>query len=413
MSNWLSQRFQSYQAKRQQPAAGASFQTGSNRPMVNPSQAFPGFGGQGQAANMSWLNGPAGGPPIPRPQVPLQPNSTGVAGGYNPIGQYNKQYNKWLNQNRGPNQFQQGQAALLQDVANNNYSQNLQFQQGQQLYGQAQGAIAQAQGMVGVAEGLGNQLEGHAAQTAALGGQAVEGFNAMYGENREDLMSQLGASNSMGDAAVASFQEAKAGYRDMAAQNVSAMLGGMGNDLQTQMQSIQSGMNPDGSMMTPEQQAEQMASLKQTWNQQRYGVATQLLNQQNETMAKLTQDIGTAQLQAGGLRGQNASTFAGFAGQSQGQFVDASNQRLMAQDMANNLYSMSANMKNGAQMLSIDRQLAGMQMAAQMARDFPYSPTSMFDVYLNLMQLQASGAGNKAGFKFPKQGVQPQLPQMV
>lgn len=69
--------------------------------------------------------------------------------------------------------------------------------------------------------------------------------------------------------------------------------------------------------------------------------------------------------------------------------------------MANNLYSQASTIRNGAQILAIDRQLAGMQNGAALAKEFPYSPTSMFDVFLQMMQLQAAGAQKRSGFNFP------------
>lgn len=396
MPGFLSQQFQKYQAQRPQPAQ-QSFGTGNFRPLVGQGQAFPGFA---QAPpNLSFLGGQSG-PAVPRPQVPTAPNSTQVAGAYNPTNAYNRMYQQWLAQNQGPTQFQQGAQALMQDVANNNASQNLMFQQGQGLFNQTMGLVGQMDDrFVGTANQLGGMLEGQADKTSQMGQGALDGWQKMYDRNRGDLMGQIGASNQMADQSVMDFEAARDGYKDMAAQNVSAMLGGMANDIGTQMQQIQSGVGPGGEMLTPDQIQEQMAAMKSNWQQQRYGIATQLLNQQNETMATLQQAVGQARLGASQLRAGNAGTLGQFDTAGGGQYLQAHEQRLQAQDMSNNLYALSASMKNGAQMLSIDHQLNGMQFASQLARDFPYSPTSMFDVYLNLMGLEQAGAMKKNGYK--------------
>ena len=83
-------------------------------------QAFPGF--QFPAPNLSWLNSSQQGGP-PRPSVPTTPNSSQVAGSFNPLNAYNSQMEAWRRGQAGNSQMAQGMALLLGDVANNQASQ--------------------------------------------------------------------------------------------------------------------------------------------------------------------------------------------------------------------------------------------------------------------------------------------------
>lgn len=338
-----------------------------------------------------------------RPMVPNISARTPTSSVPGMLQNYNRNYQQWLGQRSQNSQFVQGQRALLTDVANNEASQQLQFEQGQGLFQQNQALTGQVdQRILGTAEQTAGQLDQIAGQTAQMGGQALNDFNQMYDRNRADLMGSLGEANAMADSGVGEFERARTDYQDMSAQTVSAMLGGMAQDIDSRMKQLQGGLGPGGEQMTPEMVADMTHQMKSQWAGQRYQVATQLLAQQNEVMAKLSQDVGQAKLGAAGIRSGNAQTQAGFDTAGQAQLLDAHQQRISTQGMANDLYAMSANIRNGAQVLAIDRQLQGMQFGAQLAKEFPYSPTSMFDVFLNMMQLQQAGAGRRPGFSMPQ-----------
>lgn len=361
-------------------------------------QSFPGFGYQ--APNLSWLNPGQG---AARPSVPNISVRTPSSSAPGMIQNYNRRYQEWLSQRGQNNQLNQGINLLMQDAAANNQSQELQFQQGQGLLNQTMGLVGQMdQRFVAPAEQAAGQIDALAGQVGQQAGQSVEAWQDLYNRNRSDLMGELNAANDMADAGVGSFQDARDEYQDMSAQTVSAMLGGMSQDIQSRMQQVQSGLGPDGNMMTPEQIQETQTAMRNQWAGQRYQVATQLLSQQNEVMSRLTQDIGQAQMSAAGVRSGNAGTQAQFDATGQGQFIEAHNQRLAAQNMSADMYALSNNIRSGGQMMSIDRQLQGMQFGAQLAREFPYSPTSMFDLFINMSQLQQSGAGRRQGFQFPR-----------
>jgi hypothetical protein len=307
------------------------------------------------------------------------------------VNAYNQQYQQWLAQNQAQgNQLTQGMGALLQDVQANNQSQQLQFQQGQGLFAQNQDLLGQIPGMIqGTANQTSGQLEQQAGQTLQTGQQGYDDLSALYERNRTDLLGTLGDS-------VADFERARDEYRDMSAQTTSAMLSGMQNDIRTRMDQLGSGIGPDGNVMSPAEVQAARHQMQSDWQSQRYQVASQVMEQQNQVRANLQQAVGQARLGAAG-------TQAGFDASGLGTMAAASQQRLQARDMANNLYAHSASIRNGAQILSIDRQMAGMQFGAQLAQQFPYSPTSMFDVFLSMQQLQQSGAQRRTPFALPQQ----------
>ncbi len=414
MPTFLQSQFAAQQAKQKQP--NQAFGTGAGA-FANPAlsgsasggQAFPAFGGasgnpfalfqqiasnpmQGSGANKPPLPGIAGAGTMSSEAIRAQ------------LAHYNQMN---LQQRGGPNMMQQFLAALGQDTQQGNLSQQMQFQGGQNLMGQNNALMAgMQQNLVNPAMANAQAVQQMGQGMQQLGNDQVAQWRELYDRNRGDLQDSLGEANDLANQGVQDFVDAKAGYKDMAAQNVSAMIGGMGQDLNNRQRDLQNQMmqaEATGDQMGVAMAQQGLQSLKSEWGAQRQQLATQMLNEQNQTMARLTQDIGQARMSSAGLHSSNAAQMAGFDSAGQGQLLQAHGQQMQAHQLAADLATWSTNFQAQVQMAAIDKQMNGMQFSAQMLQQFPWSPVSMVDVMLSAAMASEAGMNKKTGFKFPKQ----------
>lgn len=408
MGNWLS----GMQAQKPRQHGAPSFPT-PNIPFGSTNfsgsgsmgQAFPSFGGA-QGNPFALFNAAAqGGPMPPRPQVPTGPNSTGVAGGFNPLNAYNQQMQQWrqgqANQPTAMNQFL---AALGQDMNNINYGNQQQYQMGQQLMGQVGAATGQIPGMLQQAQAGANQVNQYGQQIAQGGDDALKDWRELYDRNRGEYTDALGDANALADQSVASFQQARDQYKDMSAQSVSAMLGGTAANLQNQQKDLENQMSmaeATGDQVGASAAREQLYRMKQEWGAQRQGLATQMLSEQNQMYTRLTQDIGQAQATAAGLKASNAAQLGSFDSAGQAQLLSAHQDKMRGKQMAADLASWSANFMAQTQMAAIDKQFMGAQLSGQLMQQFPYNPASMVDAIMAAIQAQKGGVGKMKPFNFP------------
>ncbi len=381
-------------------------------------QAFPSFGGASgnpfaMFQNMQGAMGGGGQAGPPRPSVPP---ISGLGGEQirSQTARYNELYSNWLNQQQqaqGPNLMQQFMGALGQDVNAQNQSNQMQFQGGQGI--QAQNAAL----MGGLQQNLVDPAMANAQQVAQmgqgmqqLGNDQTAAWRELYDRNRGDLQSALGAANAQSDRAVQDFEQARAGYKDMSAQSASAMIGGMASDLrsrQTDLQNQLSVAEAMGDQAGAAMAQQGLYQMKQEWGAQRQQIATQMNVEQNQVMARLTQDIGQARMSSAGLRGQNAAVMGQFDNAGQGQLLQSHHQQMQAHQTAADLQQWSANFQAQTQLAAIDRQMQGMNFSAQLLQQFPYSPVSMVDVILAGASMQRAGAGNTPGLQFPRPSANP------
>lgn len=394
-----------------------------NQPFANPNfvggasqgQAFPGFGGASGNPFALFQNIPKQGLPGGQPQQP-PPNpfmGPGTMLGSGDINQYNKQYNRWLQQQQmaqPPSLMQQFMVGLGQDVNNQNLSNQMQFQGGQALQGQMAGLLGgMQQNLINPAMQNAQAVQQMGAQMQQLGNDQVTGWRELYDRNRGDLLNSLGAANAQADQAVSDFEAARAGYKDMSAQTVSAMVGGMASDIanrqrdmQNQLMQAQTMGDQAGAAMAQEG----LYRMKQEWGAQRQQLATQVLSEQNQVMARLTQDIGNARMQSAGMKASNAAIQGQFDNAGQGQLLQAHQAQMQAHQIAADLSMWSANHQAQIQLSALDKQMQGLMFSGQLLQQFPYSPVSMVDIIMAGATMQQAGAQNKPGLQFPKQGQQ-------
>lgn len=231
--------------------------------------------------------------------------------------------------------------ALQRDTAEQQGASDRQFERNQgqidvlsmlipELSGMVGGAgmdtMQQGQDMAGFLNSLGMQQEQATVQgvDGALApmrqgvGEARDGLSGIM----EQVQGQIGSGPDFSgdvkglvdgavgksDQAAASFKKGMAEYADVSAQNASAMAAGIRRNAQQQMKMVSDGMNPDGSLMTPAQQAAARQQIGFQVEQQVQSVATQQFDRFNETRLAAQQTYSGLLNTAATTRLQGAGT---------------------------------------------------------------------------------------------------------
>lgn len=211
----------------------------------------------------------------------------------------------------------------------------------------------------------------------------------------------LDASNRAAGAAVSSAMQARNQYGDQSAQRASAIATSMQTMVQDQMRMISAGINPDGSMMTPQQQQQAQAQLQSQVQTQTSQALAQYLDESERYRTSLTQSIGAAQQGQAAQLSQNASVWANAmiagtqqqreAGRDAAQVASAAiqaQQRMV--EAAGQIRGLVAQYENAAVINATNLMLQGWQTYSQMINEHPTGYASIMSGILALAQVDAA-----------------------
>ena len=326
------------------------------RPTLRP--FAPAFGGLGVGMPTSYsapvMN------PTPMPQMPafVGPGQTPLTAMYGPVGT--------------------GQGYLL---GPNHLATLGQALQGDVLTEQAY-ADEQFGRLGGVANQFAEGLQRGGREFRALGGESASRIEGLGKEDR-DFFEKKAA-------------EDRALFKDLTAQKAQALTDGLRSDFEDRKVEIQNGLNPDGSVMTPQQKRAALNMLERDVKQQVANTAAQIGSNYNEQV-------------------RNAATV------EMGQRVDSMAQRQALQGMAENI-------RSAGLAAALNLEVLGLQGLADMIRQNPRTHVSRYaalaemfknnmtqfnaNTAVNMQARSARGqnreAGRNVGFKnFPRQGARP------
>jgi hypothetical protein len=269
---------------------------------------------------------------------------------------------------------------------------------------QGAGALRDAAGQavgLGDAAVAGDRSRGDAIM-AALNGD-LDRVGGVAGRIEGDANTALGYARGAVNAAGG----AVSGYQSDSQANISASVAGLDRQMQTRMRLVNSGLNPDGTMMTPAERQAAQRQLAFDTGQATSGLVSQMREEQNRIMAGLRMQLaGTnvqagqialgaagARTEAGRLREGVATTRASVGSAVSGQAQEAERTRLQYRQLASSLLEVGSNMRNAASALAMQLESQGRTAMAEMVRNNPESVVSRFASLLQLHSIASAPGG--------------------
>jgi len=170
---------------------------------------------------------------------------------------------------------------------------------------------------------------------------------------------------------------------------------------------VNSGLNPDGTMMTPAERQAAQRQLTFDTMQATSGVVSQMREEQSRIAASLGMQLaGTnisagqialgaagARSEAGRMREGVATTRAGVGTTVAGQAMDAERIRANYRQLSASLLESGGNMRNAANALAMQLESQGRTAMAEMVRNNPESVVSRFASLLQLYSVSSAPGG--------------------
>jgi hypothetical protein len=221
-----------------------------------------------------------------------------------------------------------------------------------------------------------------------LGGLAEETITSIT----DWVDTQMGEVERLGDMAIqhalsaeTEFAAQLANYKDATAQKMSATAIGIQRAAAPVMSAITTGMHPDGTPMTKqEQQASYLALNYQTSVQVQHAMAPlafereQTLLQGSQFAAQLSQQTAAVQQQQAGIQAEAGAQFGGL-------LLGAEQQAAAYRSLAEQLTLQAENALASAQLNAAQLETAGLFQAAQLQRNF--NPVSFLSGFLGLLSV--------------------------
>lgn len=293
--------------------------------------------------------------------------------------------------------------------------------------------------LMGQGDDLFNGLMGRADSLDALGNQQMEDYRDQarpinreidaatdaHGRGMDRQIQGLDKANADLDAgykgadeAAAYMEQVKKEYADTGAMEASAAASAISRSAKQEERAITSGLLPDGSKMTPQEQSQAIVELGFRVKSQVQEAITPMLVRYNEVGAQLGQAVAQLKLSAGMARVQGAETRksiaqtggqmeqmklegslqgAGLKAQMADQLLKAQQgQRDMAQ-LSSALHQGGAQIVQAALLKTAEMEFAGLTKTAELIQQNPRSITSWLQGLLGLYAAQVSMRGGGGG----------------
>lgn len=199
-------------------------------------------------------------------------------------------------------------------------------------------------------------------------GDAMSGPNARFNEFADRTIAQ-------NDAAIQTARDSRSEFESFANQRTLDQITGERAALQNELNMVNSGVNPDGSMMTPAQRDAARRGLVDQVRRRSASIQSSNASQDQQILNQLDANIASMQTQAAAQSGQLAA-------------IQSSLQQFEASTVAN------------AQMTALMAEAQGDLQYADFLRNNPYNPVSLFAGVAALTQASRSGAGGVGSFTF-------------
>lgn len=269
--------------------------------------------------------------------------------------------------------------AMGYDIRTQQGAMNEQFARNEQQSGMYEDALQRGIGTMQQA-GLGEKqaAQQQAAKLDTQGKQQSQDFLKFRDQQMAQTRQDIGKANQFAAQGVETWNKAIGDFKDMSAQTAANAAFGLRRSTQEAMQQINSGMNPDGTMMSPAEQQAARMQLTQTTEQQVSQSVTGIMAQVNDQMAQMKGTLASLQMGQGqqAMAGAQlgASTGVSYGGmtlqndQTRNDMARLSSQLTMTGEQA---YA-------AALQQSVAMELQGRTTMAEMIRANPRSFVSMY-----------------------------------
>jgi hypothetical protein len=263
-----------------------------------------------------------------------------------------------------------------------------------QIIDEAARGAAQLEGVAGEARDLGRQQEG---DFTAFRDNVMA--NADRGADRANA--DIDQAYELGDEAVSEYQRSISRYEDRGAQDASAVASAMNRRAASSMRMARSGMHPDGTPMTPAEQADAIAQVQFDTQAQIQEAVTPMLSHYNDAIAGLEQNLASLRmgnagnrLQGASLRTQAESFRADIGSQMGAQTLQAQANRQRMQELYSNLHQAGTQLRSAAILSATDLEMQGRMGMAQLVQQNPESVVGWFQGLMSLLSANAAMTGN-------------------
>jgi hypothetical protein len=369
-------------------------------PAPDPLSQFSPFGGSsggslgptfrkaGQAANRgsrqdlpqrTWTPfNPTGGPSFTGPRPSVAQASGGRWRPFNPSGgQGGSGFGRRQGSQGAWNSLFSG--AVFGDMQRQQDIMDQQFGRLNQVAGQFGQAVGQgAEAIRGQDERARQTLEGQAQGAEQLGRQGFDEFVRFRDQQIGAVGQDIARANEQAAGAVAGYERTMGEYQDRTALQAKDLAVGLSRQVQSAMAQLNGGVNPDGTMMTPAEQAAIRTTMQRDVAEQTSTGINQIYTQFNDTMASMGQNLAAlrqAQSQttmAGGqLRGQVGTAFGA-------QTVDAQRQRAAMTELSSNLRVTMEQMSAASELGAVNLLVGGYKEMYDMIQGNRRGTTSMY-----------------------------------
>jgi hypothetical protein len=254
-----------------------------------------------------------------------------------------------------------------------------QFGRLNQVAGQFGQAVGQgAEAIRGQDERARQTLEGQAQGAEQLGRQGFDEFVRFRDQQIGAVGQDIARANEQAAGAVAGYERTMGEYQDRTALQAKDLAVGLSRQVQSAMAQLNGGVNPDGTMMTPAEQAAIRTTMQRDVAEQTSTGINQIYTQFNDTMASMGQNLAAlrqAQSQttmAGGqLRGQVGTAFGA-------QTVDAQRQRAAMTELSSNLRVTMEQMSAASELGAVNLLVGGYKEMYDMIQGNRRGTTSMY-----------------------------------
>jgi hypothetical protein len=177
------------------------------------------------------------------------------------------------------------------------------------------------------------------------------------------------------DNSIKTINKAITDYQDYSNNLTQSTIRGEVAAMSGQIRMIESGINPDGSLMTPQQKEAARRGMQEDVRNRSATLRVQIAEQSQQALNNLKLQKASAQAAAGSLEAGLGQASIAFT-QTQAQI-----------DM------FKANLGSNAELQALEAQAAGNMQLAQLYMQHQYSPVSMLSSVLAMAQLQQAGGG--------------------
>lgn len=213
-------------------------------------------------------------------------------------------------------------------------------------------------------------------------GSAMSGPNARFNEFADTSLAYNRDAISSASSAVDTIAGTISSYEDHSAALTAATINGDMAGMEMELRRVESGVNPDGSLMTPQQREASRRGLQDDFRRRAATTQITIAEQSQNALNTLRLNMSGAQMQRANVENAAAANATNLA------------------SIQSSLQQFNASLGVNARLSALQARASGNMQLAQLYMQHTYSPVSMLSGILALGQAQQSGLGNAAAVSF-------------